>query len=73
LGDRRARPAAPQARGDDEEVKAILIATSPSIGFYAAAIALAIAAPRIAAVGYLLIAVVGIMRARGDEVIADPA
>jgi uncharacterized membrane protein len=51
----------------DEEVNAILVAASPSIGFYAVATAVAIAAPQIAAFGYLLIAVVGVMRARGDE------
>ena len=41
----------------EEEVNSILIASSPSIGFYAGAIALAIVAPRAAAIGYLLIAV----------------
>jgi len=57
----------------DDEVKAILLASSPSIGFYAAAIALAIVAPRAAAVGYLLIAVVAALRVRGDEPAAQPS
>ena len=35
--------------------------------FYAGAIALAIVAPQVAAFGYLAIAVVGVLRARGDE------
>jgi uncharacterized membrane protein len=57
----------------DEEVNAILIATSPSIGFYAGAIALAIVAPQIAAFGYLLIAVVGVLRVRGDAAVPEPS
>jgi uncharacterized membrane protein len=57
----------------DEEVNSILIASSPSIGFYAGAIALAILAPRAAAIGYLLIAVLSVLRVRGDEVAAEPA
>jgi uncharacterized membrane protein len=55
----------------DDEVSAILLATSPSVGFYAVAIAVAIIAPQVAAVGYLLIAVVGIARVRGDETEAE--
>jgi len=57
----------------DDEVNAILRAASPSIGFYAGAIALAVVAPRVAALGYLLIAFVGVLRARGDETVAEPA
>jgi uncharacterized membrane protein len=57
----------------DDEVKAILVASSPSLGFYGGAIALAIVAPRAAAFGYLLIAVGGVLRVRGDEVVAEPA
>ena len=56
----------------DEEVTSILLATSPSIGFYAAAIALALLAPQIAALAYLVIAVVGVLRARGDQTVAEP-
>jgi hypothetical protein len=57
----------------DAEVNAILVATSPSIGFYAGAIALAIVAPQVAAFGYLAIAVVGVLRAKGDETAPEPA
>ena len=57
----------------DEEVNAILRAASPSIGFYAAAIGLAIVAPRAAAFGYLVIAVAGILRVRGDEPAVQPS
>jgi uncharacterized membrane protein len=57
----------------DEEVHAILLATSPSIGFYTVTIAVAIVAPQVAALGYLLIAVLGILRVHGDEVAAEPA
>jgi uncharacterized membrane protein len=57
----------------DAEVNAILIATSPSIGFYAGAIALAVVAPQIAAFGYLAIAVFGVLRARGDETAPESA
>ena len=53
-------------------MNAILLATSPSIGFYAVTIAVAIVA-QLAALGYLLIAVLGILRVRGDEVPAEPA
>ena len=52
----------------DEEVTAILISASPNIGFYVGATAVAIAAPRVAAFGYLAIAVVSVLRARGDKV-----
>jgi TMEM175 potassium channel family protein len=57
----------------DEEVNSIRSAASPSIGFYAGAIALAIVAPRAAAIGYLLIAVLSVLRVRGDEVAPEPA
>jgi uncharacterized membrane protein len=57
----------------EQEVNAILLATSPSIGFYVGAIVLAIVAPRAAAVGYLLTAVLGVLRARGEEVTVESA
>jgi TMEM175 potassium channel family protein len=57
----------------DAEVAAITRAATPSLAFYVAAIAIGIVAPRIAALGYLLIALVGVARARGDSVVpADP-
>jgi uncharacterized membrane protein len=51
----------------EKEINAIALATTPSIGFYVAVIALAIFAPRIAVFGYLVIAVVGVLRIRGDR------
>ncbi len=57
----------------DEEVKAILLATTPNIGLFAAAIALAVVAPRAAAIGYLVIAAVGVLRVRGDQPAAEPS
>ena len=51
----------------EDEIKAIALASTPHIGFYAAVIALAIFAPRVAIFGYLVIAVVALVRARGDR------
>ena len=52
---------------DADEIKAITRATTPHIGFYAAMIVLAVFAPRVAIFGYLVIAVVALLRARGDR------
>jgi len=57
----------------DKEVRAVLVAATPNIGFYIGATILAILAPKVAAIGYLLIAIVFVLRARGDEVDDDPA
>ena len=51
----------------EDEIRAIALASTPHIGFYAAVIALAIFAPRVAIFGYLVIAVVALVRARGDR------
>jgi uncharacterized membrane protein len=56
----------------EAEVNAILLATSPSIAFYGGAIALGIVARQVAAFGYLLIAVLGVLRVRRDEPAAEP-
>jgi uncharacterized membrane protein len=50
----------------DSEIAAITRQTAPSIGFYAVVVLLALIAPRIAAFGYLAIAVVVVFRSRGD-------
>ena len=59
-----------------QEINAILVATTPSLGFYVGVIVLAIFAPRVAAFGYLVIAVIGVLRAHGDQAtptrIAEP-
>ena len=51
----------------EKEFNAIAMATGPNIGFYVGVIVLAIFAPRVAAVGYLVVGVVAILRARGDQ------
>ena len=55
----------------DEEVNALLLATTPSIGFYVVLIGVAIVAPTVAAFGYLVIGIVSVLLARGD-VLAQP-
>jgi TMEM175 potassium channel family protein len=52
----------------ESEVAAITRAATPNIGFYVGVIVLAIFAPKVAAVGYLVIAIVAVWRARGDEI-----
>ena len=54
-----------------EEINALLIATTPNLGFYVGVIVLALFAPHVAAFGYLVIAIVAVMRAHGDR--ATPA
>ena len=51
----------------ENEVNAISRATTPNLGFYVAVIALAFLAPILAAFGYLVIAIVAVLRARGDS------
>lgn len=57
----------------DDEIKAIALATTPNIGFYIAMIALAFLAPRVAIFGYLVIAIVALLRMRGDSMPARGA
>lgn len=57
----------------DDEVRAILLASSPNVGFFAAAIVLAAVAPRAAAIGYLVIAAASVLRARGDQPAVQPS
>jgi uncharacterized membrane protein len=51
----------------DDEIKAIALATSPNIGLYVGMIVLALFAPRAAIVGFLVIAVVSVLRSPGDN------
>ncbi len=51
----------------EKEVNAIARATTPNLGFYLAVIVLAFLAPKVAAFGYLVIAIVAALRARGDD------
>jgi hypothetical protein len=52
----------------EAEVRAILVAATPNLGFYVGATILAIILPKVAAIGYLAIAVLLVLRARGDDV-----
>jgi uncharacterized membrane protein len=51
----------------NEEIRAVTLALTPHIGFYVGATVFAIFVPRGAAVLYLVIAVLSVLRARGDE------
>ena len=51
----------------DEEVSAMTALTTPNMGFYVVVVLLAIFAPKVAAFGFLLLAVVGVFRQRGDR------
>ena len=51
----------------EQELNEILLATTPSIGFYIGFTALAILAPRVAAFGFLIVGGISVLRARGDE------
>ena len=52
----------------DDEIKAIALATTPNIGLYVVMIALAVFAPRVAIFGYLVVAVIALLRTRGDSI-----
>ena len=51
----------------EREMNAILLATTPTLGFYVSVIVLAIFAPRVAALGFLVIAIIDVLRAHGDQ------
>ena len=51
----------------DQEVKAISAAATPNLGFYVAVIVLALFVPKVAAFGYLVIAMIAILRVHGDQ------
>ena len=51
----------------EKEVNAIARATTPNLGFYVVFIVLAFLAPKVAAFGYLLIAIIAVLRAHGDR------
>jgi uncharacterized membrane protein len=57
----------------EEEITALLIATTPNYGFYVAVIILAIFAPKVAVFGYLVVAIFTLLRARGDKTLATTA
>src|SRR4051794_5069830 len=51
----------------DEEIRALAIATAPNIGLYVGMLVLTLFAARAAIFGYLVIAVVALLRSPGDE------
>lgn len=55
-----------KAEVSEMEVNTIARATTPNLGVYLAVTALAFIAPRVAAFGCLVIAIVAVLRARGD-------
>ncbi len=57
----------------DADVAAIRRATAPSIGFYVVVTLVALLTPRVAAIGYLVIALVSVSRVRSDTAAEDPA
>ena len=50
-----------------KEINASAVSTTPNIGFYAGVIVLAVFVPRVAVFGYLVIAIVALLRMRGDR------
>jgi uncharacterized membrane protein len=62
-----ARPELVRPEVSEHEVDRILRGTAPNLDFYVAVTLLAIVAPHVAAFGYLLIAIMLVVRARGSE------
>jgi uncharacterized membrane protein len=58
---------------NEEEIKAVTLAVAPNVGLLLSATALAIVAPKVAALGYLPIAIVALFRARPDEPASEEA
>jgi hypothetical protein len=61
------RPELLQADVTKEEVEDLVQGTRPSIALYLVGGAIALVQPQVAVFGFLLIAVVAVLRARGDE------
>jgi uncharacterized membrane protein len=61
------RPELLQADVTKEEVEQLVQGIRPSIGLYLVGGAVALVQPQVAVFGFLLIAVVAVLRARGDE------
>lgn len=49
---------------DDADARRIMLAATPSLGFYAIVLALSVFLPKIAAFGYLAIAILAVVRSR---------
>ena len=55
-------------RGDvGDEIHAVAVRTAPSLAFYTAILVLALVAPQVAAFGFLAVAVLALLRARGES------
>jgi uncharacterized membrane protein len=61
------RPALHRPEVTDREIDELLRVTTPSIAFYVGAVVLALAQPQVAVFAYLLTAILGVLRAQGDE------
>ncbi len=57
----------------ERQITAISRASAPNVGLYLAVTAIALVSPHAAAFGYLLIALFGFLRARGEDAIEGPA
>jgi uncharacterized membrane protein len=57
----------------DAEVRAILLQATPNIGFYLGVTVVAVLAPRVAAFGFLVLALLAVIRVRGDEPVTETA
>jgi uncharacterized membrane protein len=55
----------------EREIDALLRASGPNVGLYVSALVLAIVVPQVGAFAYLLIAIVLLLRARGDKEAPD--
>jgi hypothetical protein len=53
----------------EREIDTLLRASGPNVGLYVSAIALAIVFPREGAFAHLLVAIILLLRARGDKVV----
>ena len=56
-----------KAEVDEQEIRAVTLASAPNVGLHLGATALAIPAPRAAAFVYLAVAFVAVFRARPDN------
>src|SRR4051794_7913665 len=62
------RPALHRPEVTDREIQELLRVTTPSIGFYLGAAALALVTPQLAVFAYLFTGILAVVRARGDEI-----
>jgi uncharacterized membrane protein len=61
------RPQLRRPEVDEREVRVLVQANAPDVGFYVVALIAAIVAPRVAAFGFLVISIVLVARAHGSE------